>query len=79
MKDAQEMGLGIHAYEWEPKWVNFLIWHGNENESIAKDLVHLMKGKRVVFRYYLSTGGHKDTSFTLKGSVSAITSAIGIN
>jgi hypothetical protein len=79
MKKMQEMGLGIHAYEWEPKWVNFLIWHGKADEGVANDLVQLMEGQKVVFRYYLSTGGYKDTTFTLKGAASAISHAIGIS
>ena len=54
-------GLGIQAYEWKPKWVNFLIWHGKEDEGIANDFVQLMEGQKVVFRYYLSIGGYKDT------------------
>lgn len=79
MKKLQEMGLGIHAYEWEPKWVNFLIWHGKENEGMANGLVQIMEGEKVVFRYYLSTGGYKDTTFPLKGASSAISDAIGIS
>lgn len=79
MKETQEMGLGIQAYEWEPKWVNFLIWHGKTDEGIANNLVQLMEGNKVVFRYYLSTGGYKDTSFSLEGADSAISEAIGIS
>ena len=79
MKTMQEMGLGIQAYAWEPKWVNFLLWHGKQEEGLAKDLVHLMEGETLVFRYYLSTGGFKDTSFSLKGSGPAIAEAIGID
>jgi hypothetical protein len=79
MKQTQDMGLGIHAYEWEPKWVNFLLWHGKEDEGIANDLVQLMEGEKVAFRYYLSTGGYKDTTFSLKGAATAISGAIGIS
>ena len=79
MKETQEMGLGIHAYAWEPKWVNFLIWHGKEKEGISNDLVQLMEGQKVVFRYYLSTGGYKDTAFSLNGAASTISAAIGIS
>ncbi|GMR18628.1 MAG: hypothetical protein BMS9Abin33_1058 [Gammaproteobacteria bacterium] len=79
MKRTQEMGLGIQAYEWGPKWVNFRIWHGKEDEGIANELVQLMEGNNIVFRYYLSTGGYKDTSFSLKGAASAISGAIGIS
>jgi len=79
MKDMHEMGLGIQAYEWEPKWVNFLIWHGKEEEGIAENLVELMEGEKVVFRYYLSTGGYKDTAFPLSGAAAAISTAVGID
>lgn len=79
MKKTQELFPNIQAYEWEPKWVNFLIWHGKEDEGIADNLVQIMEGNKIVFRYYLSTGGYKDTFFTLKGSTSAISEAIGIN
>jgi hypothetical protein len=78
MKEMQDMGLGIHAYEWKPKWVDFLIWHGKEGEGIAKNLVQLMEGKTVIFRYFLSTGGSKDTSFSLIGAAPAISEAIGM-
>ena len=79
MKKTHKMGLGIQAYEWEPKWVNFLMWHGKEDEGIANDLVQIIQGDTIVFRYYLTTGGSKDTSFTLNGAASAISEAIGIN
>lgn len=79
LKELQDMKYGIQAYEWEPKWVNFRIWHGKEDEGMAPDLVQLMEGQKVVFRYHLGTGGYKDTSFTLKGASSAIAKAIGIN
>jgi len=78
-KKLQEMGLRIQAFEWEPKWVNFLIWHGKEDEGMADALVQLMEGEKVVFRYYLGTGGYKDTAFTLKGAPSAISKAVGIS
>jgi len=79
MKRMQEMDLGIQAYEWEPKWVNFLIWHGKEDEGVANNLVQIMEGQKIVFRYYLSTGGYKDTSFSLKRAASSISSAIEIS
>jgi len=66
-------------YEWQPKWVNFRIWHGDKNEGVAEDLRHLMTGKEIVFRYYLFTGGYKDTSFSLKGAGPVISKAIDIS
>ena len=78
MKKLQDT-FGVQAYSWEPKWVNFLIWHGKEDEGISENIVNLMEGEKVVFRYYLSTGGYKDTTFTLKGAAPAISEAIGIS
>ena len=67
------------AYEWQPKWVNFLIWEGNEDEGIANSLLQLMDGQSVLFRYHLSTGGYKDTVFSLNNAKQAIVAAIGID
>lgn len=79
LKRMQDIGFGFDTYKWTPKWVNFLIWHGDEKEGIADDLIQLMEGNVIVFRYYLSTGGYKDTSFPLNGAAAAISEAIGIN
>lgn len=77
--DAKKVqAMGIQAYEWEPKWVNFLVWHG-KGESIGKNLIPIMSGNSMVFRYYLSTGGYKETTFSLEGANRAISTAIGIS
>jgi hypothetical protein len=78
-KRLQEMGVGIQAFAWEPKWVNFLIWHGKESEGRSKTLDQLMQGTSVVFRYYLFTGGYKETTFSLDGGGKAIASALDIS
>lgn len=78
-KQLQEMGVGLQSYAWEPKWVNFLIWHGKESEGRSKTLDQLMQGKSVVFRYYLFTGGYKETTFSLDGAGPAIARALGIS
>lgn len=70
--------LGIHNYEWKPKWVNFLIWHGIENEGLSLRLKGMMSGKQLLIRYYVVGGGYKDTSFDLVGAGKAITTALGI-
>lgn len=70
--------LGIQLYAWEPKWINFSIWHGKEAEGRSVQLRQLMSGQSVVFRYTLSTGGYKDTTFTLTGAGPAIADALGI-
>src|SRR5690606_32981434 len=70
--------LGIRVYEWEPKWVNFRIWHGRLDEGLSTGLVQIMTGQQLVVRYFLGTGGYKDTEFSLTGSSQAISGALGI-
>lgn len=70
--------LGVVTSEWEPKWVNFLVWHGKESEGRGK-IGHMLNGSKFLVRYYLATGGYKDTSFSLEGSGPAIAKAIGIS
>jgi len=77
-KRLQEMGGGVQAFAWEPKWVNFLVWHGNEAGGRSKMLNELMQGTSVVFRYYLFTGGYKETTFSLTDAGPAIADALGI-
>lgn len=72
------LGGGRIYYSWEPRWVNFHMWHGKSEEGLAPDLLELMDGNTVLFRYHLATGGYKDTSFTLQGASPAISEAIGI-
>lgn len=78
-KQTQEMRLGIEAFAWEPKWINFLIWHGKESEGRSHNLRQLMQGETIVFRYHLFTGGYKETSFSLEGAGPAIADALGIS
>lgn len=77
-RQLTESGLGLTLYAWEPRWVNFSIWHGKEAEGRSVKLRELMSGKRVVFRYTLSTGGYKETTFSLAGAGPAIAEALGI-
>lgn len=81
LKHIQDMskGFGKQLYLWKPKWVNFQLWHGKEDEGIGEAIVNIMEGEIIVFRYYLSAGGYKDTSFELKGAAGAISEAIGIS
>ena len=76
--EMQFSRLGLHLYSWEPKWVNFLIWNGKEQEGRGEMLNQLMQGSKVVFRYYLFTGGYKETTFPLNGADSAITAALNL-
>jgi hypothetical protein len=71
--------IGVQSYEWNPQWVSYLIWHGQEKEGISNSIIQFMGGENLVFRYHFGTEGFKETSFTLKGASSAIASALGIN
>ena len=73
-----ERKLGVVLYAWEPKWINFSLWHGKEEQGRGKKMMSLMSGESVVFRYYLGAGGYKETSFTLIGAGEAIAEALGI-
>lgn len=79
LRDAQSLRhLGVVMVEWEPKWVNFLIWHGKESEG-RRGITQLLEGTTFTVRYYLATGGYKDTRFSLKGAGPVIADAIGIS
>ena len=66
------------SYQWEPKWVNFLIWHGDVQQGLAAFLIQVMQGEKLTVRYYLPTGGYKDTVFSLVGSAPVIAQALDI-
>lgn len=53
----------------EPKWVNFLFTSPAQEQFV--------KGEAVVFRFWLFTGGYKDTTFTLLGVTEAIARVTG--
>lgn len=61
----------------EPKWINFLVWHG-KGQLLTGTLRDFMDGKSVTFRYYLATGGSKETTFDLRGGKEAIAQAVGV-
>lgn len=69
---------GVITAEWEPKWVNFLVWHGKESEGYGQ-IAHMLDGSRLLVRYYLASGGYKDTNFSLIGAGPVIADAIGIS
>lgn len=61
----------------EPKWVSWRIFHG-DGAPDRGSLRDLMDGTKALFRYYLFTGGFKETSFPLLNAKSAIASALGV-
>lgn len=70
--------LGFTGSDSEPKWIHFVLWHGQGTQVLSGVLRDLMDGKEVVFRYYLFTGGYAETAFDLSGAKEAIAEAIGV-
>ncbi len=69
----------LNLYQRESKWVDFVVWHGKVDEGVSGDIVDMVKGHKIFFKYYTVSGDDKDTSFTLKGSAAAISEIVGIN
>lgn len=79
VKRLQELVPSLpKGYFWEPKWINVRIWDGSNEKGRSSELADLMTGERAVFRYFLSTGGSRDTRFDLAGARDAIAKAAGI-
>jgi hypothetical protein len=77
-KSLQEL-VGGNVYEWQPTWVNFYIWSGDIKEGINDQIKDIMRGKKLLIRYYLVTGGYREASFGLDGCAKAISEAIDID
>lgn len=71
--------MGDSAYEWEPKWVNFMVWDGKLHNGTRGTIDDIMVGKSLVFRYYVFTGGYKEARFSLDGARDAISKALEIS
>ena len=56
------------AYLYEPKRVHAKLWHGDDAQSRATVIDQLGQGKTLLVRYYLFTGGYKETLFALAPS-----------
>lgn len=65
--------------EIKPKWVSFKVWHGKSSEGFSATLREWMGGKVLTVRYYLFTGGYKDTRFQLTGADRAIRAALDVD
>lgn len=63
----------------EPKWVHRLLWHGIEEEGRAPGLRELMEGRQLRVRYFLFTGGFKETVFPLSNAKQSIANALEIS
>lgn len=66
------------TFNWRPKAVSFLIWHGNDSQGRAKILEQMMAGKSLLVRY-ISTGGNvRDVRLDLANAAGAITQSLEI-
>lgn len=65
----QEMTGKKTLYQQEPKWCNFILSIKLDKvEDIFGGLEQFAKGNKIVFRYWLFTGGYKETSFIISGA-----------
>jgi len=70
--------IGSPMVQSEPKWVNVRVWHG-KGEPLTGTLRNFMEGGEVIFRYWLFTGGYKETTFDIRGGKHAIAEALGVD
>jgi len=63
----------------QPRWVNFLLWHGEGKTAVAGTLREILDGTSMVFRYNLIGGGYRDTSLSLVGAKPVIAEALQID
>jgi len=77
-RQVAERSRIVDSYRWEPGFVNFVIWHGREAQGRSPLLSQLLSGQQLVVRYWVGTGGFKDTAFSLAGAGPAIAEALGI-
>lgn len=64
-------GVGCHIL---PKQAEFTL--GKVGQGRNPDLHRIMNGSNIVFRYRLGGGNYRETSFTLRGSKYALTTAV---
>ena len=70
--------IGIKTYEWKPKFSNFLLWHGKEEDGRSLSIRALMTGSTLLVRYYLLGASYEETSFDLVGASTSIAQALDI-
>ncbi len=77
-REWEKLG-GEKTFYWEPGFVKFLAWHGEQESGISRIINELMAGDQLLVRYPVGTGGARDTSFSLSGSKPAITEALNLS
>jgi hypothetical protein len=77
LRSLQARGI-VQGYAWEPKWINWLVWSGQGAPPLESGMQQIMSGKSVVVRYYLFTGGSKETVFAVAGGRQPITQGLDL-
>ena len=70
VESLKEIVFLAFDYEWNPKWVSFVIKR--------EDVKRIIQGKKILVRYYLPAGGYKETSFMIEGGEDVIRQVIDI-
>jgi hypothetical protein len=72
-----ENEMHLHLLDAQPKWVNWAV--GNRGSpGLQETLRQLQGGQRLIVRFYLFTGGSRDTEFTLRGAREALADVAGV-
>jgi len=77
-KLMKRLGTPMTFYTQKPKWINFQIWTGSESVCgpSGKKMAEVLDGSKLVIRYWLFTGGFKETEFDISSGRSVILDAI---
>lgn len=82
-KEFQEsinaVGSDLVVYEWQPKQVAVVVWHGIVEQGFSHDIIDLLQGGEIKVRYSLDSGSTNETYFALNGMADSIAHAIDIN
>ena len=73
-REPKRVGIGNEACRIEPKQTEFTL--GKSDLTDNRDLRRIMNGSNIVFRYRMQRGNYRETTFTLRGSKYAVTTAI---
>lgn len=82
-KEFQEsidaIGGDFDVYEWRPKQVAVVVWHGIIKEGFSQDIIDLLQGDKIKVRYFLNSGAVNETFFSLNGRAESIAQALDIS
>jgi|GEM_PF-6612547 len=67
----------MNVYEWSPRIVHSVVWHGDRSEVESEALRQLRTGSTLRVRYYTAGGNIVEFTVPLEGADAAITQAIG--